>query len=63
LTCTPTPTTSVYLTAREASEYLAISYSTFRKKRKFIRRVPGTRRFRREDLDAFAESTKPRRQV
>lgn len=52
---------SPYLTSGQAAAYLNISLSTFYKKRKFIRRARGTRRFRREDLDAFAESAKPRR--
>jgi excisionase family DNA binding protein len=43
-----------YLTARQAAEYLNISYSTFRKKARYIRKMPGTSRYRREDLDAFA---------
>ncbi len=58
----PRTVESPYLNAREAAAYLNIAYSTFRKRRKYIRRVPGTRRFRREDLDAYAESVRPRRQ-
>jgi len=56
----PTPATP-HLTAKEAAAYLRISYSTFRKKATKIRRQPGTRSYRREDLDEFATSLRPRR--
>jgi DNA-binding CsgD family transcriptional regulator len=49
-----------HLTAREAADYLRISYSTFRKKATRIRRQPGTGRYRIEDLDEFAASLRPR---
>ncbi len=52
---------SPYLTAREAAEYLGISYDHFRHKAHLIRQQPGTRRYRREDLDEFAAAQKPRR--
>lgn len=51
---------SPYLTAKEAAVYLKISYSTFRKKARLIRKQPGTGRYRREDLDRFA-SAPPKR--
>lgn len=52
---------SPYLTAAEAAAYLRIAYSTFRKVATRIRRMPATGRYRREDLDAFAETARPRR--
>lgn len=52
---------SPYFTAEESAAYLGIPYSTFRKRAKFIRRVPQTGRYRREDLDEWAEATRPRR--
>jgi hypothetical protein len=55
-----TPATP-HLTAKEAAEYLRISYSTFRKKATKIRRQPGTGRYRIEDLDEFAASLSPRK--
>lgn len=56
----PQPSTP-YFTAKEAAAYLRISYSTFRKKATKIRRQPGTGRYRREDLDEFAASLRPKR--
>lgn len=55
------PAGSPFMNSREAAVYLRISYSTFRKKATLIRRMPGTRRYRREDLDTFAESNRPKR--
>lgn len=52
---------SPYLTAQEAAAYLNISYSSFRKRATRIRRMPTTGRYRREDLDAYAESLRPKR--
>jgi excisionase family DNA binding protein len=52
---------SPYLTAKEAAAYLRISYSTFRKCATKIRRMPSTNRYRREDLDEFAASNRPKR--
>ncbi|MBP3954932.1 hypothetical protein J8F10_06510 [Gemmata sp. G18] len=52
---------SPHLTAEESAGYLGISYSTFRKKAKLVRRQPGTGRYRVEDLDEFAASLKPRK--
>lgn len=57
----PAPGANAHLTAREAADYLRISYSTFRKKATKIRRQPGTGRYRVEDLDDFAASLRPRR--
>ncbi len=57
LTASPSP----HLTAKEAAAYLRISYSTFRKKATKIRRQPGTGRYRREDLDAFASSLRAKK--
>lgn len=57
----PKEVESPYKTPREAAVYLGIPYSTFRKKAKYIRRVPQTGRYRREDLDEWAEATRPRR--
>jgi hypothetical protein len=51
--------TSPYLTAREAAAYLRMSYSTFRKRAIFIKRCPQNNKYRREDLDAYAMSTRP----
>ena len=53
--------TSPYLTAREAADYLKISYSTFRKKAMLIRRCPATLRYTREHLDEYANSIRPRK--
>jgi hypothetical protein len=50
-----------YLTAKEAATYLAISYSTFRKRATRITRMPGTGTYRREDLDTYAASQRPKR--
>ncbi len=58
---TPPAPATPHLTAREAAAYLRISYSTFRKKATKIKRQPGTRRYRREDLDEFAASLRPKR--
>jgi hypothetical protein len=58
---TKTSILSPYLTAKEAAAYLRISYSTFRKKATKIKRQPGTGRYRREDLDMFAASLRPRK--
>jgi hypothetical protein len=52
---------SPYLTAQEAATYLNISYSSFRKRATRIRRMPMTGRYRRDDLDAYAESLRPKR--
>jgi hypothetical protein len=49
---------SPYLTSREAAEFLRISYSTFRKKAKRIKRQPGTGRYKVADLEAFAAKGK-----
>jgi len=51
---------SPYLTAREAAAYLKVSYSTFRKRARRINRMPGTKRYRPADLDAFALTGKPK---
>jgi excisionase family DNA binding protein len=60
----PTPvqlaTSSPYLTAKEAAEYLRMSYSTFRKKARLIKMMPGTHKYRREDLDEYAQSNRRR---
>jgi hypothetical protein len=50
-----------YLTSKEAAAYLRLSYSTFRKRATKIKRMPSTGRYRREDLDAYAESIRPKR--
>lgn len=50
-----------YMTSKEAAAYLRLAYSTFRKRATKIKRMPGTGRYRREDLDAYAESARPRR--
>ena len=50
-----------HLTAREAAAYLSISYSTFRKKARSIKRQPSTGKYRREDLDEYAASLRPRK--
>jgi hypothetical protein len=55
------PVASPYLTARQAAAYLGIAYGTFRNKATRIRKMPQTGRYRREDLDAFAEATRPKR--
>jgi hypothetical protein len=52
--------TSPYLTAKEAATYLRMSYSTFRKKARLIKMMPGTHKYRREDLDEFAQSNRRR---
>ncbi len=52
---------SPYLTARQAAAYLGISYSTFRKKARLIKVMPGTYRYRREDLDEYSRAHRPRR--
>lgn len=54
-------TGSPFLTAREAAKYLRISESTFRKKARLIRQQPGTRRYRKEDLDEFAAGMRSRK--
>lgn len=51
----------LHLNARQAAEYLGIPYSTFRKKAVRIRRSQTTGRYRREDLDEFAASARPKR--
>ncbi len=38
-----------------------VPYSSFRKRAARIRRMPSTGRYRREDLDAYAESLRPKR--
>ena len=48
---------SPYLTPKEAASYLNIAYGTFRNWAKDIRRQR-TGRYRREDLDAFAQRRK-----
>jgi hypothetical protein len=53
--------TSPYLTAREAAAYLRISYSTFRKKACMIRVCKATGRYKKEYLDEYADSIRPRR--
>lgn len=52
---------SPYLTAKEAAAYLGIAYSTFRKRATQIKRMPQTGRYRREDLDLWASSHRPKR--
>lgn len=49
---------SPYLTPKKAARYLGISDSTFRKAARWIKCQPGTGRYRREDLDAYAEGKK-----
>ena len=61
LTPPTTATATPHLNSREAAANLRISYSTFRKKATKIRRQPGTRCYRREDLDEFAASLRPKR--
>jgi excisionase family DNA binding protein len=48
-------TPSPYLTAREAADYLNVSYGTFRNWATRIKRAK-TGRYRREDLDQFAST-------
>jgi len=57
----PVTSATPHLSAKEAADYLRISYSTFRKKATKIHRQPGTGRYRIEDLDEFAASMKPRK--
>lgn len=52
---------SPYLTAKQAAAYLGIAYSTFRKKACQIPTMAQTGRYRREDLDKWAASHRPRR--
>lgn len=52
---------SPYLTPVEAAAYLKIAYSTFRKIATKIRRSPQTGNYRREDLDEYANSYRPKR--
>lgn len=51
----------VYLTSKQAAEYLGIPYGTFRHLATRITRMPGIKRYRREDLDSFASTYKPKR--
>lgn len=46
---------SKYLSPRKAARYLDIEDSTFRKAARWIPVQPGTGRYRREDLDAYAQ--------
>jgi len=55
-----TDISSPYLTAKESAVYLRISYSTFRKKARFIKVRNQTGRYRKEDLDEYANSVRPR---
>lgn len=62
-TTTATATATIespYLTPKEAAAYLKISLSTFRKVARLIKRCPQTRRYTREQLDAYAHSSRPR---
>lgn len=56
----PTPL-SPYLTAKQAAAYLRLSYSTFRKRAKYIVRQPQTGRYHVNDLDDYARSIRPRK--
>jgi hypothetical protein len=55
------PVESPYLTAKQAAAYLKIAYSTFRDRARLIKRAPQTKRYRREDLDEYANKVKCRR--
>ncbi len=61
---TPAPArvvNSPFLTAKEAADYLRLSYSSFRKVAVKVVRQPGTRKYRKEDLDKYAEEYRHRK--